>query len=834
MRLRSSRPAIVAAVIVAVIGLLPASASTPASDSVTVPSTVGQTVTTTWTGDIPAGAGLSWLTDPLPACVDPFDDKHSSTVTVPAGLYATVNSVATFSIRWQDPTQMERLVVTDAAGNVLGMSASSMGNSNTETLKVANIEAGTYTVTACPGVSQAQAQPYTGTLSITTSAAVGGFADAVRFTPATVVDPVLFGGEPGINVDPTVTGGTQSFVDWPVGSTQNIGVLFRSTDGALTYRKRYADYTDLAEAGPACLGRQVPFCASGGGGDTQVNINSGNGILYMTSQEALANEAVGTSFDHGNTFPTGNVDPVAAQAAGDVDRQWLASWKNTSTVFLAFHSPVVGEYVMRSDRAGQTGSWYNPNGVNLPQITQVAQSGALIADNTGGPNNHALYVAYTNFPITSTAQFMVGVSLDGGKSFVSHAVPGGTGARSFTKINLDSAGNLYATWTSGADQKTYLSTSLASDPANVGHPATKWSNPVVINDPSQNVTIFPDVVAGTPGRIGIIYYGTTAHATTPDAVKPGQGGWYPNLAMSLNALCQWDAKPCTAPSFTQSHIAHQPNQDDNICTSGTACLATGGNRNLLDYFSASLDTDGHISVVWADGTNATKMPFIKVARQASGPSLIAGKPAAVESTRGNGVLAASGDALYPTSGNQVLTAQNVPQLDLRSTSVVPRWLDNNLVFRIKLADTTNLAAAVPGGGKAFDGLTPLTQAKYLVRWDYNGNTYYVGANLAAGSSTPSFFSGVVSTSEALRSGPNVTNNYGNTYAATGPAIGSVVDGALIITVPLSAVGSPAPGAKLVSVGSYALLGPSDSLAVVSTAPITVDSSPTFDATLEND
>jgi hypothetical protein len=497
-------------------------------------------------------------------------------------------------------------------------------------------------------------------------------------------------------------------------------------------------------------------------------------------------------------------------------------------VFLAYHSPEVGEFIMRSDDAGATGSWHNAAGTaNVPQITGVVQSGALLADNTGGPNNHDLYVAYLG-GLTNTPGFRVGVSTDGGKTFVNHSVPGAENARNFTKIFLDNAGNLYATWADSSDQKTYLATSLASAPGNVGSPASVWSKPVVVSDASQHVTIFPDGVAGSPGRIGIAYYGTTANESTPDSVKPGEGGWSPILAMSTNALCQWSATPCTGPTFTQSHIAHQINQDDNICTSGTACVATGGNRNLLDYFTPALDSDGHIGIVWSDGTNQTKMPFVKVSRQATGPSLYAKGPKARQSMRGNGVADPSGDAIWPFNGAQAATAPNHPALDLLGTSVA--LSGGNVSFTVKLADTSNLAGAVPGGGTASDGLTPLQQAKYLVRWDFKGNTYYVVANLAAGSSAPSFGAGVVSNAEGLQAAGG-TSPYGNTYQPLSAATGSVSAGKLTITVPASEVGSPKTGDTLVSVGSYTLLGPLDAAATLNTAPITVDSTPTFDYTV---
>jgi hypothetical protein len=808
-------------VIVAVC-VVPGSASTPPSDAIAVPATAGSTNTVTWTGTIPAGVS------PSGTCL--FKDDHATTVTVPDGFALT--DTATFAISWSDPSQDNQLVVTDSSGNVVG---SSDGSSNVEQVTLHSIAAGTYTISACPFTNTANT-PYTGTLSISTENPVDGITDALRFTPATVVDPVLFGGEPGIHFDPTLAG-RRSFVDWPVSSRQNIGVLFRSDDGGLSYTKRYADYSAVDQDGPACLGRQVPYCPSGGGGDTWVDMDGANGNMYFTSQESLANEAVGTSFNHGLTFPADHVDPVASQFGGDVDRQWLGHWEGTDTVFLAFHSPDVGEYVERSDQAGATGTWHNPTGVNTAQIPGVTQSGSMVVDNTGHANNHALYIGYIGNGLTSATDangqhisgFDVGVSTDGGQTFSNYAIPGAGNARNFTKLAIDRVGNLYATWADSVTQKTYLSTSLARVPANVAHPGSTWSTPVDITAPGLTVTIFPDLVAGTPGRVDLAYYATAADAATPDDVRPGQGGWFPVLAQSLDALCQWRTSPCAAPTFTQSHIAERINQDDNICTSGTACAATGGNRNLLDYFGISLDRQGHLGIVWADGYNATKLPFIKVSRQASGPSLIAGQPDAALAIRSNGHVDAAGDAKYPIAGLTYATASNQNKLDLLGATAALK--NGKVQFRLRLADASNLGAAVPGGGTGSDGATPLQQTKYLVRWDYLGNSYYAGANVPAGG-VPTFFSGTVNNAEGLMAG-GATAQYGNTYAAQTAATGSIstTKNTITITVPPAAVGSPASGASLLSVGAYTLIGPNDALATLNTAPLTVDSNPTFDATL---
>jgi LPXTG-motif cell wall-anchored protein len=645
----------------------------------------------------------------------------------------------------------------------------------------------------------------------------------LSFTPATVVDPILFGGEPGLNFDPTTSGGTRSFVDWPVSSRQNIGVLFRSEDGGLTYGKRYADPTSATEAGPLCTGRQIPTCGGGGGGDTDVNIAS-DGRIYFSSQESLADQLMGTSFDHGTTFPADHVDPVVSKC-GPVDRQWIGRWDGTKTVFLAYHVPAVGECINRSDDEGATASWSVPAG---PQVPLVTQSGALIVDNTGGIHNQTLYVGYLDF---DTGGFTVATSTDGAATFVKHPLPEVNPDGNFTKINIDKAGNLYATWIE--NNATMLSTSKADHGDNVTAPASEWSAPVQVSDHPVNIAIFSDVVAGDPGRIGIIYYGTSAEAASPDDVKPGDGGWYPYVATSYDALCQWNATPCQSPTFHQAQIAHRINQDDNICTAGTTCAATGGNRNLLDYFDISLDTNGHLGFVWTDTNNATKMGYIKVARQATGPSLYVGKPNANKPMRGNGWADPSGDAKYPIYGKAIDTAQSHPTLDLLGTTVKLKDPET-LEVRMKLVQGTGLAPGVPGGGTGTDGSTPIQQAKYVTRWDFEGHSYYVGANVPAGSSAdtqPTYFSGETSNAEGVLAAGGGTTYYGNSYKPLTAATGEVINNEMVIDVPTSVVGDVTKGSSLLSVGSYAMVGPQDNLVVLNTIPVTVDSTPTFDMVL---
>jgi hypothetical protein len=829
--------AVVAGVLVAVLGALvtPLLASDPASSTLAVPAAIGGTATSTWKGTVAASQP-----SPLNEC-NQFSnsDSHALTITVPTAFYDSRTAEFTFSITWvpNNPTAEAAgndliITVVDSTGTVV---ANNDGSETTETAVAANLPAGQYTVRAC-GYINLTDQTYTGSVTVKTAAVGGSGANAnpntandnqLRFSDATVVDPILFGGEPGINFDPGTADGSRSYVDWPVSSRTNIGVLFRSDDGGVSYRKRYADPTDPANNGVACLGRQVPTCIGGGGGDTDVNVNPGNGNLYFSSQESLVAQLVGTSFNQGVTFPTANTNPLVSAPCTGVDRQWLASWKDTQDVWLAFHIPIVGECLAHSTNGGATWLPVLP----IP-INNVTQSGAMVADNTGGATNHNLYIVYNTSllnGVSGVGQYGIGVSQDGGVVWKTHVIPDSGNLRNFNKLQIDTAGNLYATWVDSQKQHTWLSTSLAGDPANVADPASKWSAPVIVEGGPLKVTIFPDIVAGSPGKVAVAYYGTTAAGPTPDDVKPGQGGWHPYVATSANALCQWDANPCASPKFHQSQIAHQANHDDNICTSGTTCVVLPepshpGNRNLLDYFDISLDGNGYLGFVWSDTRNATGLPFVKVATQQTGPSLLDGKPAAAKPKRA-GSIDPAGDALWPIAGAKLTSATNRVGADLRGVAVGLVKPDT-IQIRLAVNDATKLAE-VPAVSANDD--TVVQQAKYVTRWDFNGKSYYAAANVPAGGA-PTFFSGEVSTAEALLA-PSSTAPFGNTYKALGGATGKVDGNDLLIDVPVSAVGNPTLGSSFFSVASYAMYGPRDELALLTTAPVTVDSTPTYDVAL---
>src|SRR5581483_10503566 len=97
----------------------PASASTPSSSSMTVPTSAGATATDHWTGTAPAGAGgaaSQCLGAPL------LEDDHVIHLTVQPYTYSYFTATFNFEVSWGDTAQDLVLTVLDSSGNVVGTS----------------------------------------------------------------------------------------------------------------------------------------------------------------------------------------------------------------------------------------------------------------------------------------------------------------------------------------------------------------------------------------------------------------------------------------------------------------------------------------------------------------------------------------------------------------------------------------------------------------------------------------------------------------------------------------------------------------------------------------
>src|SRR5947207_1162448 len=95
------------------------------------------------------------------------------------------------------------------------------------------------------------------------------------FQAATIVSAHFLGAEPQETIERPVLGGqpgavdpNRMFIDWPLSSRTEIGQISRSLDGGNTFRL----LLDLT-----CAERSRPDCTTGGGGDTEEDVNPFNG-----------------------------------------------------------------------------------------------------------------------------------------------------------------------------------------------------------------------------------------------------------------------------------------------------------------------------------------------------------------------------------------------------------------------------------------------------------------------------------------------------------------------------------------------------------------------------
>jgi hypothetical protein len=142
-------------------------ASTPATSTVTVPTSAGATVTDSWTGTAPPAAFAASTCFPGGS---PLVDEHAVSIVVAPGTYDTVNAQFTFNITWTPASgsaSTNDLILTLIGPDGLEI-ASSDGGAPSETVIANNLAAGTYRVVAC-GFLNTSLQPYAGTLTVTTS-----------------------------------------------------------------------------------------------------------------------------------------------------------------------------------------------------------------------------------------------------------------------------------------------------------------------------------------------------------------------------------------------------------------------------------------------------------------------------------------------------------------------------------------------------------------------------------------------------------------------------------------------------------------------------------------
>jgi uncharacterized repeat protein (TIGR01451 family) len=792
------RAFVAAALVLGGIGVSVSQASTPASSSATVPTSAGQTITDTWTGSIPAGTNPSSNCGPLAGT--PAADQHLVTVNVPAGVYETLQANFTFNITWGDASNDEILTVIGPDGKVVG---SSDGGQPSEAVSRTNLPAGTYKVIACGFISGPDPQPYSGRLTIETVALPpppppSGPSRGITFEHANWNDPIRMVGEPDIVIDNH--GGI--YVSGPGGSTTQASWFWKSEDKGIQWH---------------LIGCPAKSNCQNGGGDTEITI-ANNRDVFASDLQTLQCNSTFRSYDEGKTFLPGQ------GCFPETDRQWMATYDPNSSatgrrIYLGANHVAGPEgcYILVSTDNGVT--YLPPDPVNNPSADiGPGCIGRFAVDPTDG----AIYVPAEGGTTV--------VSTDGGVSWHARGSNGAQG-NFFAPIQIDTAGNLWQAWTEGS--KTFLS--YSTDHAATWHAKMQVSTgpgSPLGGGPGLRQVLFPWLTVGDPGRVAVVFYGTTDNGNTGGFPGSPQALWHAYATLSTNAMA-------ASPTFTQVQATEHVMHRGAICTGGfPGCLLANSDRSLADFFMVDRDPQGRVYIAYNENSDLSDVlvdpttgehqfigkPINAVIRLRTGPSLFAaqgnllpdptpaniaigsiaqsGGSLSVSGTHGlppgNWTTDPAGDARFPVVP---VASANHPALDIRAASAADNG--TNLTFKMTMADLSPAAladAARAGGapswmvvwwqGKGGIGpatMTPPYHSHWYVKWR-GGSAFEYGR---------------VSSIDAPALGaptPKVL-----TYAPTGTATGSVTGNEVTISVPLASLGGLTAGDKIDHVIAYGLV-----------------------------
>ena len=749
--------------------------------------------TASYTGSVGPG-NPDPLGPPAPACQPQGGcERHAIKLKAPSGWTAKHSITLGVAIKYGSGGSDDLdVAIFDAKGNMIASTFDAAGG---QVVAAANALPGDYTVEV-DGDPTVGVQDYTALLSATSSPkyvpqklTTGG----LTFSNSTLTDPFRVGTEPNIAVSPD----GHTVYESPIfGFSTTQSFLTRSTDGGKTF-----NVLGLPGVG------KTDQCT--GGGDSDLQADAFPGDLYMIDLGGAPEVPARVTANRGLTFTSSCEANFHDGVNYFTDRQWLSYDKKHKVMWYIYRDGVLNtttlpgigatdigkqgygeflKYAPLASAAGRAGSAQlaftnicdnSTTGDATPCIHDVQIAGNPVTDNTAtSPHYGTTYLAMTTSAGVGVAAFTTT------KSSVHEYTAAKKGsAILFPTVAVDRSGVVYETWTDATNYRVYLTHTVGTD-------LNRWTKPVVVNGAPVTTTVMPWIVAGSKGRIDVVFYGSPnlAAPTTND------GPWYPYLVQSLNATS-------ATPTFHQARMTDHPNHIEPVCLSGLGCTTnTGpaGDRELGDFFRVTLDRSGRALVSFADGDNqlgaevaggpAAAPSFADFVRQSTGPSLYGGTVSRVATPRNcvtTGKHHNPVPFVVPDSGTQ---GADVPALNLHA-SCVTRTQSGALKVTISL-NTLDLNAAVAPPA--------LPTATYMVRWVYKHKVYFAAAEDSGGSMR--YFSGQ---SAPVSDGAAIKYAY---YPASGSATGVIDDQSktITITVPGNQVGSPPAGARLSTVTAYAL------------------------------
>ncbi len=564
-------------------------ASTPTKGSISDTNPV-----TSWGGGPFVAANVTAQANGTPDCTVPQScDDFTLNVSTPAG-YGTDHQLK-IDVSWPNSAADFDVYVLDAAGNVVGTSASSADPEEV----VLPPTTGTYTVRVVPftplGQSYSAKAQLVGTPVSTpgtdTPPGFTNYAAPSSFTGANDA------GEPSIGTN------------WKSGAT-----MYQA--GLSTFKAVFDDSTSPARATwsdvTATLANGCPqgdttsldpilftdhqtgrtFESQLSGQDSLTCWTDDDGTTWHPSQGGGIPSGVDHQTIGGGPFsangvgalPTSTYPDAVYYCSQDIATAFCAASRDGGTTF----GPGVPTYSLL-DCGGLHGH------------VKVAPDGTAYLPNKACGNNAAV--------VTST---------DNGTSWTVHKVPGSSSSDADPSVGIGSNGTVYFGYV-GSDGRPGVAVSH-------DHGQTWTDQQTVGAEFGIQNAVFPAMVAGDDDRAALAFIGTPTGGNYQDTAN-FKGVWHLYVATTYDGGKTWQTADATP---------NDPVQRGSICTGGTTC---GSDRNLLDFIDATIDDHGRIQVAYADGcintcvtdTSETsgagpadaQAAYATIARQSSGKTLFA-------------------------------------------------------------------------------------------------------------------------------------------------------------------------------------------------------------------
>jgi hypothetical protein len=563
-----------------------------------------------------------------------------------------------------------------------------------------------------------------------------------------IIDHQRSGFEPDIVVDSK----DNMYSSVPNGSSQAHSFIWNSLDRGESFQLI-----------PGQFGVGKPLTCPQGGGDTELAKDTGDN-LYLSDLQNLSNLSNAVSTDGGKTF---NFSCTSAPNT-PVDRMWYASHGKLGDPDFALYeeydavlsntspnSPIGNQLV---EIVSHDGANFTPvinsnpgpaclgggvvncvtNEEGLPGNQIMTKKGDLVIAHSG-QNNGSIYVSIGHPTTTGTGQAAVttaawkDVLINGDVCPVKNGnATGICGATNFPTIQQDTAGNLYIV---NSAQETkgpcIVYVNVSKDGGNT------WGPSIRVSQDGSNA--FPWLTAGSQGRVAIAWYHANEESEKNQYAfdNLAHAEFSVQVAQSIDALA-------AKPHYNVVTASEHPIKYGPICTAGTTCTVSMGDRSLGDYLNLGVDKDGGLALVYVDDTSNsyTTGPTGAIAengppvyqKQIGGPSMIAGKTPH-GSLPVDAVSDRSGDSIYSANSLRTPAGDN---LDLTAASITEDA--QGLVVTMKVKSLESLQVNPTAGGTTGTWMTRFTT--YNPATPGNGHIYYAGMESIAGQA-PRFFDGDV-------------------------------------------------------------------------------------------